>query len=148
MWQFLSAVGANSINPKNLYCSPFKGVLASRVSFWTSICWHMRLYSCVRHNSLLLCSQNCSSTSSKMKDNGDMSVAYFCFGHVTIADLLDALWECPRQYNCWNRSVNGLRRVIRTCCQSVSRRESAAVVVALVKHLSVSYVTDFSATDF
>jgi len=123
MWHFLSALGAESFNPKDPYFSPFKGFLASRMSSWTSMCWRIRLYSCVRHNSLLLCSQNCPSRSSKMKDNGDMSVAYFCFEHVTIADLLDALWECPRQYNCWNRSVNGLKSVIKKRLLSVGQSE-------------------------
>jgi hypothetical protein len=113
--QFLSA----QVRTKDMYCSRFKGFLTSGVSFWTSMCWHTRLYSCVRHNSLVLCSQNCPSTSSKMKDSGDMSVAYFCFEHVTIADLLDALWECPHQYNCWNSSVNGLRSVIKNLLLSV-----------------------------
>jgi len=58
-----------------------------------------------------------------MKDSGDMSVAYFCFEHVTIADLLDALWECPHQYNCWNRSVNGLRSLIKNLLLSVGQSE-------------------------
>ena len=32
-----------------------------------------------------------------MKGRGDVSVVYFGFEHVTIAGLLKALWEGPRQ---------------------------------------------------
>jgi hypothetical protein len=83
-----------------------------------------------------------------MKDNGDVSLASLCFEHVTIADLLNALRQCRHQYHCCSKSVSGLKSAITNLFLSDSRRKSGAAVVALVKHLLVSCVTEIGGAVF